>query len=267
MSDRADAIAREIMRQHAAGERFRNLPAPLAPTDMAEAYAAQFRLHALHDAGAGGSEGGRGRLGGRKIALASAVQQALCGVDHPIAGGIFADEIHESPGRLPLADYHGLGLEFELAVKLGRDLSPGDGPFTAAGMRAAAASIHPAFEMIVDRGADYGDLDARTMAADNAWCAGVVLGPAIEGWREADVEGMAVSLHWNDEPPLSALVGDADPFGSLAWVAEVLTGAGQVLRAGEVVITGSVIKTRAPEVGDHVRYRIGDGAEVAVSIV
>ncbi|MEM8752801.1 MAG: hypothetical protein AAGF90_07485, partial [Pseudomonadota bacterium] len=241
MSDRADAIAREIMRQHEAGERYRDLPAPLGPRDMEEAYAAQFRLHELHEAG------GRGPLGGRKIALASAVQQRLCGVDHPIAGGIFAAEIVESPATIRLADHHGLGLEFELAVTLGEDVAPDDGPLDAAGARAKAAAIRPAFELIIDRGADYGDLDARTMAADNAWCAGVVLGPEIEGWRDMDVEGTPVALLWNDEPAVAAKVGDADPFGSLAWVANVLTSAGRTIRAGEVVITGSVIKTRAPK--------------------
>ncbi|MEL7464130.1 MAG: hypothetical protein AAFN79_08695 [Pseudomonadota bacterium] len=258
---RTEAIAREIMRQHQAGERFANLSGDLAPRDIGEAYAAQFRLHELHAAG------GRGALGGRKIALASAVLQELCGVDQPIAGGIFAAEIFESGTALRLADYHGLGLEFELAVRLAEDLTPGDGPFDAAGVRAKTASIHPAYEMIIDRNADYSNLNALTMAADNAWSGGVVLGPAIAGWREMDVEGLPVALHWNDEPPATAHVGDADPFGSLAWVANVLTEVGQSLKAGEVVITGSVIKTRAPVVGDRVRYDVGGLAEVALSVV
>ena len=261
MTDRLDAIAREIIRQHQAGARFANLTGDLAPRDIDEAYAAQFRLHEIH-----GQEG-RGPLGGRKIALASAVQQQLCGVDHPIAGGIFANEIFQSPVTLRLSNYHGLGLEFELAIVLGEDLTPGDGPFDAASVRARTVSIRPAFEMIIDRGADYSDLNALTMAADNAWCAGIVLGPEIAGWRDMDVDAIPVSLHWNDEPPATAKVGDADPFGSLAWVANVLTGAGQVIKAGEVVITGSVIKTRAPEVGDKVRYDVGGLGSVELSVV
>lgn len=261
MTDRLDVIAREIIRQHQAGERYANLTGDPAPRDIGEAYAAQFRLHEIH------AKEGRGPLGGRKIALASAVQQQLCGVDHPIAGGIFANEMFESPATLRLADYHGLGLEFELAVILGEDLAPGDGPFDAAAVRARTTAIRPAFEMIIDRGADYSDLNALTMAADNAWCAGIVLGPEIAGWRDMDVDAIPVSLHWNDEAPATAKVGDADPFGSLAWVANVLTGAGQVVKAGEVVITGSVIKTRAPEVGDKVRYDVGGLGSVELSVV
>lgn len=261
MTDRLDKIAREIIRQHAAGERFANLSGDLAPRDIDEAYAAQFRLHEIHLAE------GRGPLGGRKIALASKVQQELCGVDHPLAGGIFTREILESPAELRLADYHGLGMEFELAVVIGEDIAPGGAPLDRAAARAAASAIRPAFEMIVDRGADYANLNALTMAADNAWGAGVVLGPAINGWRDMDVEAMDVSLHWNDEAAQVAKVGDADPFGSLAWVANVLTAAGQTIRAGEVVITGSVIKTRAPLAGDRIVYRVGDLEEVAVTVV
>ncbi len=86
MTDRLDTIAREIIRQHEAGESFTNLSGDLAPRDIKEAYAAQFRLHEIHAAE------GRGPLAGRKIALASAVQQELCGVDHPLAGGCWGAE-------------------------------------------------------------------------------------------------------------------------------------------------------------------------------
>lgn len=250
--DKPDAIAREIMRQHQDGETYANLSGDLAPTDAAEAYAAQFRLHELQ------AKGPRGPLGGRKIALASAVQQELCGVDHPIAGGVFASEIHQSPTEIRLADYHGLGLEFELAAILGEDIAPGSGPFDAKTIRSRIAELRPAFEMIIDRGADYDDLDALTMMADNAWCGGIVLGPPLAGWRERDVDALPVELFWNQEPPIPATAGEANPLGSLAWVAGELIRAGQTLKAGDAVITGSVIRTRAPVPGDHVRYRVGD---------
>ena len=127
--DKIERIARAIKTAHEAGDTFANLEGDLAPDDAAEAYAAQDRLHELH------AEGGRGGLGGRKIALASKVQQELCGIDHPIAGGIFADEIMTSPARVVRADYHGLGVEFELAVKLSRDLTASDGLFDAGTIR------------------------------------------------------------------------------------------------------------------------------------
>ncbi len=260
MADKVDRIARAIFAVHEAGERFANLSGDLAPADIAEAYAAQDRLHRLH------AEHGRGRLGGRKIALASKVQQELCGIDHPIAGGIFADEIMASPATVARADYHGLGIEFELAFKIGKGLTAADGPFDAASVRGAIASVHPAFELIDDRKADYADLDALTMAADNAWCAGVVLGPATSDWQGLDLYELPVSLHWNDDAPVHARTGDADPLGSLAWVTNEVTGRGGMLHAGDIVITGSVIKTRYPGAGEHFRYEIDGLGAVELTI-
>ncbi|MEM7239684.1 MAG: fumarylacetoacetate hydrolase family protein [Pseudomonadota bacterium] len=255
--ERPDEIAWEIVRQHRDGETFHNLGGGLAPRDLDEAYAAQDAFHAIH------ASGERGRLGGRKIALASKVQQDLCGVDHPIAGGLFESEILTSPAKLDVADYHGLGIEFELAVEIGREISrPGSDRET---IRSQIASIHPAFEMIVDRGANYAALDARTMIVDNAWGAGIVLGPAIPDWHNLDIDSLPCRLEWTGEEPAEAVCGSADPLGSLAWVANLITEQGGTIPAGHVVITGSVIKTRYPKGGEDIRYEIaGQAVELTI---
>lgn len=260
MTDKIDRIARFIRAAHEAGDGFANLEGDVAPDDVAQAYAAQDRLHALHAAN------GRGRLGGRKIALASKVQQELCGIDHPIAGGIYADEIVTSPAKVARDAYHGLGIEFELAVKFGEDVTAAGGPYDADTIRKTIASVHPAFELIIDREADYARLDALTMIADNAWCAGVVLGPEIPGWRDLDLNELPVKLYWNEDAPIEAKTGAADPLATLAWVANLVTSMGNIMRAGEIVITGSVIKTRYPGAGEHFRYEIAGLADVSLEI-
>lgn len=252
-----DEIAHEIIAQHRSGRRFHALTGALVPRDIDEAYEAQSALHALH------AKGERGALGGRKIALASAVQQQLCGIDHPIAGGIFKSEILESPADIVRADYHGLGIEFELAVEIGRDITaPGHDRDS---IRGHIAAIRPAFELIIDRGADYSTLDARTMIADNAWCAGVILGDPIADWHGRDIDALACVLDWTGEDQATAVTGDADPLGSLAWVANLVTGQGQRIRAGEIIITGSVIKTRYPKSATTARYAIaGEAVELRI---
>ncbi len=261
MMDRITAIAQAIKSQHEAGEAYTNLTGDLKPNSIEEAYAAQRRLHELH------AENGRGPLGGRKIALASKVQQQLCGVDHPIAGGIFANEIMASPATIRLADYHGLGIEFELAIRLGRDLGGDAGSYDKDNIRPFIAGVHPAYELIIDRKADYGSLDAVTMVADNAWCGGVVLGPALPDWPSLDLDNLTGTLTWTGEAPASASTGDADPLGSLAWVANVVNGTGEQIRAGDIVITGSVIKTRYPTGPMRCKYDIGGLAAVELDIV
>lgn len=260
MSDKADKIARAIKAAHEAGHQFKNLTGDHAPSDEAEAYAAQWRLQRLH------ALDGRGPLGGRKIALASQVQQELCGIDHPIAGGIFTREISQSPAQIASSDYHGLGIEFELAFKLADRLAAGSGPYDSQSIRRHIASVHPVLELIIDRGADYSNIDALTMIADNAWSAGIVLGAEIPDWSTLDLDALPVALHWNDDAPVSAVTGLSDPLGSLSWMVTLLTGQGQTVEAGEIVITGSVIRTRYPVGGERIRYDIAGKSSVSLTI-
>ena len=77
--DRLEQIAKFMLDQHKSKQNFQNLPETLMPKNLNEAYKIQEIFQ---------KNSGRGQLGGFKIALASKVQQELCGIDHPIAGGI-----------------------------------------------------------------------------------------------------------------------------------------------------------------------------------
>ena len=143
--DRLEQIAQFMLDQHKLKQNFQNLPKSLMPKDFDEAYKIQQIFQ---------RNSGRGDLGGFKIALASKVQQELCGIDHPIAGGIFANEIKTSPAIFELHNFHGLGLEFEIAVTLSDDLKPEMGPFNNQNIRKFIKSLSPAFELIIDRDAE-----------------------------------------------------------------------------------------------------------------
>ena len=59
--------------------------------------------------------------------------------------------------------------------------------------------------MIIDRNADYNDIDALTMTADNVWCAGIVLGNPIDHWEILTLIKQN-RLYWNDEEPQNAFI-------------------------------------------------------------
>jgi len=255
-------IARAIFEAHQRRQRFRRLRGDLAPTSFEEAYAVQDAVHELFRAD------GWGDLGGHKIALTSRAIQELCGVDQPAGGAIFARTIQRSPATLRLADFMHLGLEFELGVRLGADLPPSGAPYTRESVAPAVAACMPAFELIEDRGADYRDLDAYSILTDKCWCGGVVLGPEVTDWRHLDLVNAPVELVWNGEVIDHGVTGAAmgHPLEGLAWLANLLAGRGRVMRAGEIVITGSALKTRFPEPGDEVTYRIAALGETTVRI-
>ena len=257
-ADRIARIAADLFRQHEEREPYAWPEGREAPQTLEEAYEIQFELQEQF------TEAGRGGLAGHKIALTSKPMQAFCGVDHPIAGGIFASTIRNGPCVVEGKDFQRLGIEFELAFEIGREAR--DGPYDAVTIRDMVSGCRPAFELIEDRQANYDDLEGLGLAADNAWCGGVVLGPPIEAWRTLDLDALPVTLFYNEEAPERAVTGAAEPWKSLAWVANHLMGFGRWLEPGQIVITGSTLKTRFPEPGDRIRYAIDGLAEVAVEI-
>ena len=211
---------------------------------------------------------GWGELGGHKIALTSKAIQELCGVDQPAGGAIFARTIKRSPATLRLADFMHLGLEFELGVRLGRDLPAAGAPWDRVKVTPAVGACMPAFELIEDRNADYGDLDAASILTDKCWCAGVIHGPECLDWRDLDLETTPVELLWNGAVVDRGVTGAAmgHPFESLAWLANLLASRGRGMTAGDLVITGSALKTRFPEPGDEITYKIAGLGETTVRI-
>ena len=256
--DRMEEIAQFMLDQHKSQQNFQNLPQTLMPENFEEAYETQKIFQ---------KNSGRGELGGFKIALASKVQQELCGIDHPIAGGIFANEIKTSPAILELENFHGLGLEVELAVTLSADLKPGMEPFDKDNIKKFIKSLSPAFELIIDRNADYSNINPLTMITDNAWCSGIVLGRELPNWEKLNLDIIRSQLLWNDEAPQNAMIKDANPIESLAWVSNLLISLGRTIPKDSIIITGSVIKTRAPHKGDHIIYKIEDLSEVEIKII
>jgi 2-keto-4-pentenoate hydratase len=255
-------IARGIFEANRARETFRRLRGADAPGSMDDAYGIQDEVHRLFE-----TEGGFGPLGGHKIALTSRAVQELCGVDRPAYGAIFASVIQRSPAVLRATDFMHLGLEFELAVEIGRDVPASGAPYDRTTVAPFVEACMPAFELIEDRHADYGDLDAESILTDRCWCAGVVLGAPVADWP-TDLATTPVELVWNGQVIDHGVAGDSmgHPLEGLAWIANHLAARGRAMTKGEIVITGSALKTRFPEPGDEVTYRIAGLGETAVRV-
>lgn len=264
--DRADIdrVAARIAAANRSRERFRPLRGADAPANLDDAYRIQERVDRL----LGGANGSAGH----KIALTSKAVRELCGIDTPAYGALPAAGVRRSPAALPAvlksSAFVRLGLEFELAVTMGRDAPPGDAPWDRESIAARVAHCAPAFETVDDRGADYADLDAASVVADRCWCAGAVLGPPSAAWRGLDLAAAPVALTWNGEIVDRGTAGASmgHPFEGLAWVANHLAARGRTLAAGEIVLTGSALATRFPEPGDEIAYAVEGLGEARVRI-
>lgn len=196
------------------------------------------------------------RAVGYKIGLTSPRMQAMCGIPHPLGGRVLDDRVHSSGARIALPDYVHVGVECEIAVRVGRDIDASSLPTSVEEMALAVAAVAPAFELVEDRHADYKSLDMLTLIADNSWNAGIVLGEFRETWPDlAAIEGTAsVNGEEVDRGVGRDVLGH--PFEAVLWLARHLVARGESLRAGEIVMTGSLIPTRFPAAGDRYRFSL-----------
>ena len=262
-TDQINEVAQQLFDAFVAKAPFQPLAGSSQPGSLDEAYQVQGAVYNLM-----GTAGGLGARGGHKIALTSAAIQSLVGLDTPIYGAMFASQIYDTNRTIQLSDYGRLGLEFEVGVRMAADVPPSSTPYTKESIAPFVLSCAPAFELIEDRAADYSQLDAYSILADRCWCAGAVLGEPVTDWDVLDLSACSVQMICNGEVLEQASTGEAmgHPFNGLAWVANYLNSTGGGLKKGELVITGSALKTYFGKPGDHVSYRIAGLGEVSVTL-
>jgi 2-keto-4-pentenoate hydratase len=256
-SDRLDAMARWMWDARRHRQPYRNLPEALRPQSIAEAYAAQEIYYRL-------VEPVYGAVGGAKIATTTKVMQQLMGITHPCGGAIFARTIHVSPACLRTADFVNLRIESEIALKLGAGLPASGAPWTREAVASAVVGAMPAFELIEDRNADYTAADAASLIVENCWNGGVVIGtPKVVSVE--DLVGIAGRLMVG-----GTTIGEGmaeDPCATLAWLANHLAERGRDLKAGMVVITGSVIPTVSIAVGHRAVFSVDRLGEAVIDVL
>ena len=250
------ATARAIADAHARRAAYENLSGALAPPSVADAYAAQEALVPLWAPA-------KGPVAGLKIATTTKVMQQLLGIDHPCGGMIYERTIHRSPFALRLADHMHVVVECELAVRLSRDLPAKALPYTRDEVRDAIGAVTAAFELIEDRNAVYKDSRALTLIADNAWNAGIVLGAEVPPPRGASLDRVQGRLAIDGRAAKEGLTDD--PMGALAWVANLAVERRRPMRAGMVVITGSVIATLPISAGQRFEFTLDGVGSVAMT--
>lgn len=261
MDDSAAGRAAEtLLAAHTANLQFSTLDAPDRPASVADAYDIQHKFVTLLRAQLGDAVG-------YKVGLTSAAMQTFCGIDHPIAGVVLARRVLRSGAGVRRADYGRLGLEFEIAVRLKSDVPATGTPLTAAAIAPHIDGVCAAIEIVDDRSADYASLDVLSLVADNSWNAGIVLSEFSATWP--DLESVAGRATKGGEAIGEGFGRDilGHPFNSIAWLATQLAARGARLRAGEVVMTGAVMKTVFPEADANYRFELGGLGAVEVRVL
>lgn len=252
----AQAVARDLWQAHGEGRNFEPGHTGSGPLSIEQAYQAQRCLVDLMCKVHGTD------VAGYKIGLTSRVMQEMCHISHPVYGCILRNRVAVSGSTAPLAAHGRLGIESEIAVRMGQDLAVGVQPPSLEQVAHSIADVAVALELVDDRNASYDPLDAAWLVADNAWNGGIVLGP----WQPAppDLGGRAGRLTVDGVVVDQGLVGTgaAHPFASVAWLAAALAARGGQLRRGDIVMTGSIVGTRFPARTEHWRFEVDGLGEV-----
>jgi len=250
--DQVDDAARRLGAGRLEGAVLGALPESCRPTNEVQAYAIQDRLHQRLTAA------GLGEITGHKIGCTTEVMQAFLGIDNPCAGAVFAPTARDREGRFRHGNFRHVGVECEIAARLGRDLTPAEAPFTADSVADAVTAVMAAIEVVDDRYDDYGALGAPTLIADDFFGAGCVLGAPVDDWRALDLPSAAGWMTINGVEVGRGKGGDimGHPLAALAWLADSFARRGRTLVAGEFVLLGSVVETKWVAAGDAVTIEI-----------
>ena len=200
-------------------------------------------------------DGGAARVGW-KIGFNAPAVQEMCGIAEPVIGHLTSSTVVEPDGAYAAGSPKALVAEGEVAVELGADVAPDAGLDTA---RAAIAACGPAIEL-VDIERDFSDLEA--IVAENVFHRAVVFGPMTPG---APPAGLRASVRAGAGDPVT---GDApeDFAAEVQLTARLLGEHGELLRAGDRIITGALAPPPPAAAGDRVELDLGALGSVAVAI-
>ena len=202
------------------------------PADLAQAYAVQNKLVEL-------LVPKLGQPAGYKVGCTNSAARELLGIDSCFSGRCFEYGIHQSPLVLNSEDFHMVGIEPEIAVRVGDDLLAGES-WTAERVAELSVEIMPSIEVVESRFSTWPHMGSLAAIADNGVHRELILGEPETDWSMESVNGAEVTLTAGDQIVQQGNAANVDggPFGVLAWLANHLNSQGTLLKAGEVVTTG-----------------------------
>ena len=201
---------------------------------------------------------------GWKVGFGAPAAFEMLGIDGPLVG-FLVDGGLVAPGEtVSLAGWAKPLAEPEVAIYMGSDLEGGAGRRAVA---AAVAGLGPAIELA---DMDSPPEDAETILAGNIYHRRVALGPRDQSRAGARLDGLAGAVFRHGVE--FALVEDLEAnTGALldivGHVADTLAASGEILRAGEVIIPGSVTPPIFLDAEDaEIRFDLEPAGSVSVRL-
>lgn len=197
------------------------------------------------------------RVVGKKIGLTSRAVQEMLKVDQPDFG-FLTDRMRCEPGKpIPIGrELMQPKAEGEIAFILKSDLmGPG---VTNADVLRATAGVAACFEIVDSRVKDW-KIKIQDTVADNASCGMFIVSGQLVDPRTVDLVTCGMVL-WKNGELVATGAGAAalgSPVNSVTWLANTLGAHGVALKAGDVILSGSLVPLIPIAPGDHMELAVG----------
>jgi len=204
------------------------------------------------------------RLIGKKIGVTSQAVQQMLNVHQPDFGYLTDRMVVEDGGDMPISTHLiQPRAEGELALLLKSDLiGPGVSPDQVLD---AVEWVMPCFEVVDSRIRNW-EIRIQDTIADNASSGMFVLGKDRVAPQQLDLKKCLMRVYKNGVQ-ISEGRGEAalgSPLNSVAWLANTLGAYGVPLRAGEVILSGSLVPLEPVTAGDAMRVVVDGLGEATV---
>lgn len=204
------------------------------------------------------------RVVGTKIGVTSKAVMTMLNVHQPDFGYLTDTMMFATGAEVPASrTLIAPRAEGEIAFILKRDLcGPG---VTNADVIRATDFVMPCFEIVDSRITDW-KIKIQDTIADNASCGVVVLGDRAVKPTAVDLSTCGIVVTLNGEI-ISTGAGAAalgSPVNCITWLANTLGARGVSLKAGEVILSGSLVPLQPVKPGDNMHMAIGGIGQCSV---
>lgn len=204
---------------------------------------------------------------GKKIGVTSKVVMDMLNVRQPDFGFLTDKMVYGNCAEVPASKtLIQPKAEGEIAFVLKHDLKgPG---VTNADVIAATDFVMPCFEIVDSRIRDW-QIKIEDTVADNASCGAIVLGDKTVSPLDVDLAtcGIVVTLNGEIVSTGAGAAAMGSPVNAVTWLANTLGAFGIELKAGELILSGSLVPLQAVKAGDAMHMEIGGIGQASVRFV
>ncbi len=255
-ADNITRIARSFVGARRAGHALPEYPGDM-PAALDDAYAVQDAALAL----AGG------KVAGWKVGR---INPPIGSVNR-LAGPIFTDQVvtvDGSPIAMPVFADGFAAAESEFLLRIGAVPDPARTGYTIDDARALIDAVHVGIEIASSPFPGINDHGAPVTVSDFGNNNGLIVGAAIQGWRDVDFDTWPVELWVEGERVGAATTATMldGPFGAARFLFELMAVRGIALEPGQWISTGAVTGVHPVRVGDRVEARFDGRLTVECTI-